>query len=164
MKDKYKNIQLVKTDYDDFKTMRFFIDQQQKAEAMLKEVEEFKSSFIQSKLVSYEDWFKVNIDPNVGDKELYWEFQRVHGRHWGPSPYQKNCVIHKGTIKFVSSQPEQYSVEISKNNKKITFCFGDEYTKPSKSGFGQSEIEYGMTKLTYDIDTNELVKYERPWK
>ena len=58
MPKKYKNIQLVKTDYDDFKTMRFFIDQEQKAEAMLKEVAEFKQSFIQSKLVSYNDWYK----------------------------------------------------------------------------------------------------------
>ena len=37
-KKEKQDIQLVKTDYDDFKDLSFFLAQQQKAEAMLKEV------------------------------------------------------------------------------------------------------------------------------
>lgn len=55
-----KDIQLVKTDYDDFKDLTFFIKQQQKAEAMLREVEDFKKSFILSKLISINDWIVEN--------------------------------------------------------------------------------------------------------
>ena len=43
MTQKEKNsISLVKTDYDDFKDLSFFLEQQRKAEAMLREVEDFK--------------------------------------------------------------------------------------------------------------------------
>ena len=58
-----QNIQLVKTDYDDFKDLSFFLAQQQKAEAMLKEVEEFKKSFVMSKMVS--------IDDCIAERPLY---------------------------------------------------------------------------------------------
>ena len=46
---------LVKTDYDNFRDMRFFVEQQRKAQAMLREVEEFTHSFLDSKLMSVED-------------------------------------------------------------------------------------------------------------
>ena len=163
MPKKYKNIQLVKTDYDDFKTMRFFIDQEQKAEAMLKEVAEFKQSFIQSKLVSYNDWYKENVNPDADHEEIFWKFQNVHGRQWGPSCRDKNCIIFNGDIKFVAQNTTDYSMKVIKN-KYIEFTFGDEYFKPGRGGFGQSQHECVMTILTYEIDTNELVKYERPWK
>lgn len=55
-KKEKQDIQLVKTDYDDFKDLSFFLAQQQKAEAMLREVEEFKKSFVMSKMVSIDDW------------------------------------------------------------------------------------------------------------
>ena len=46
---------LVKTDYDNFRDMRFFVEQQRKAQAMLREVEEFTHSFLDSKLMSVGD-------------------------------------------------------------------------------------------------------------
>jgi hypothetical protein len=55
-----KNISLVKTDYDDFKDLSFFLDQQAKAEAMLREVEEFKKSFVMSKMISMGEWVQKN--------------------------------------------------------------------------------------------------------
>jgi len=55
-----QNIQLVKTDYDNFKDLSFFLAQQQKAEAMLKEVEEFKKSFVMSKMLNATEFFKEN--------------------------------------------------------------------------------------------------------
>ena len=57
MKDKYKRMtqRLIKTDYDNFCDMRFFVEQQRKAQAMLREVEEFTHSFLDSKLMSVED-------------------------------------------------------------------------------------------------------------
>ena len=57
MKDKYKRMtqRLIKTDYDNFRDMRFFVEQQRKAQAMLREVEEFTHSFLDSKLMSVED-------------------------------------------------------------------------------------------------------------
>lgn len=50
----------MKTDYDDFKDLSFFLDQQTKAEAMLREVEEFKKSFVMSKMISVGDWVQKN--------------------------------------------------------------------------------------------------------
>ena len=49
---------LVRTDYDNFRDMRFFVEQQRKAQAMMREVEEFQRSFVQSKLISYNDYIK----------------------------------------------------------------------------------------------------------
>lgn len=46
---------LVKTDYDNFKDMRFFVEQQRKAQEMMREVDEFTHSFLDSKLMSVED-------------------------------------------------------------------------------------------------------------
>lgn len=46
---------LVKTDYDNFKDMRFFVEQQRKAQEMIREVDEFTHSFLDSKLMSVED-------------------------------------------------------------------------------------------------------------
>lgn len=61
MKKKEKDaIALVKTDYDNFKDLSFFIKQQEKAEQMLREVEEFKKSFVLSKMMSMSDWVKEN--------------------------------------------------------------------------------------------------------
>ena len=61
MTEKEKNsISLVKTDYDDFKDLSFFLEQQRKAEAMLREVEDFKKSFVMSKMVSMAEWVKEN--------------------------------------------------------------------------------------------------------
>jgi len=61
MTQKEKNsISLVKTDYDDFKDLSFFLEQQRKAEAMLREVEDFKKSFVMSKMVSMAEWVKEN--------------------------------------------------------------------------------------------------------
>ena len=58
MKD--KDIQLVKTDYDNFRDMRFFVEQQRKAQAMMREVEEFQRSFIMSKFISMKDYVLEN--------------------------------------------------------------------------------------------------------
>ena len=79
-----KDIQLVKTDYDDFKDLTFFIKQQQKAEAMLREVEEFKKSFVLSKLVSIDDWIVehplYNLELFKGVKFCYYELKGMSPR------------------------------------------------------------------------------------
>ena len=53
-----KSPSLVTTDYDNFKTLRFFINQQHKAEHMMREIENFHASFVQSKLVNFCDYVK----------------------------------------------------------------------------------------------------------
>lgn len=55
-----KITKLVKTDYDNFKNLSFFLEQQRMAEEMLKDVEEFKKSFVLSKMTSLLDFFKEN--------------------------------------------------------------------------------------------------------
>lgn len=55
---KYENIELIKTDYDNFKNLAFFINQYKKAQEMIKEVEDFYQSFLQSKLLSAEEVLK----------------------------------------------------------------------------------------------------------
>lgn len=57
---KKQNINLVKTDYDNFRDMAFFIKQQKKANEMLREVEEFKQSFLDSKMISYTEFIQKN--------------------------------------------------------------------------------------------------------
>lgn len=56
--NKYENIDLVKTDYDNFKNLAFFINQYKKAQEMIKEVEDFYQSFLQSKLLPTEEILK----------------------------------------------------------------------------------------------------------
>ena len=51
---------LVKTDYDNFKDMRFFVEQQRKAQEMMREVEDFQRSFIMSKFISMKDYVREN--------------------------------------------------------------------------------------------------------
>lgn len=63
-KEEYKDIDLVKTDYDNFKNLSFFINQYKKAQEMIKEVGEFYQSFLLSKLVPMKDLLrndKVNF-------------------------------------------------------------------------------------------------------
>ena len=55
-----KDIQLVKTDYDDFKDLTFFIKQQKKANEMLREVRDFQKSFILSKFISFREFVEQN--------------------------------------------------------------------------------------------------------
>lgn len=57
-----KSPSLVTTDYDNFKTLRFFINQQHKAEEMMREIENFHASFVQSKLVNFRDYVKEHPD------------------------------------------------------------------------------------------------------
>ena len=57
-----KSPSLVTTDYDNFKTLRFFINQQHKAEQMMREIENFHASFVQSKLVNFRDYVKEHPD------------------------------------------------------------------------------------------------------
>lgn len=59
---KKKSPSLVATDYDNFKTLRFFINQQHKAEEMMREIENFHASFVQSKLVNFRDYVKEHPD------------------------------------------------------------------------------------------------------
>lgn len=67
---KYESIDLVKTDYDNFKNLAFFINQYKKAQEMIKEVENFYQSFLQSKLLSAEEVLKdeftnfINLEKN----------------------------------------------------------------------------------------------------
>jgi len=52
--------QLIKTDYDNFRDMRFFVEQQRKAQEMMREVEDFQRSFIMSKFISMKDYVREN--------------------------------------------------------------------------------------------------------
>lgn len=55
MNKKKSDISLIKTDYDDFKNLSFFRTQYIKAQEMLREVNEFNQSFLDSKLLSVDE-------------------------------------------------------------------------------------------------------------
>ena len=61
-----KDMKLVKTDYDNFRDMTFFIKQQKKANEMLREVHDFQKSFILSKFISFREFVEQN--PTYGLK------------------------------------------------------------------------------------------------
>lgn len=77
---KYENIDLVKTDYDNFKNLAFFINQYKKAQEMIKEVEDFYQSFLQSKLLSAEEVLK---DEFVNFINL----EKIYEKEWRSSKY-----------------------------------------------------------------------------
>ena len=68
---KYENIDLVKTDYDNFKNLAFFINQYKKAQEMIKEVEDFYQSFLQSKLLSAEEVLKDEFVNFINLEKIY---------------------------------------------------------------------------------------------
>ena len=76
---------LIITNYDNFKNADFFIDQYYKAKDMLKEVNDFFMSFIQSKLLTSKDLVKINPNCFKGSTEYsddnYWTQQFI-GYNW----------------------------------------------------------------------------------
>lgn len=131
-KEKYKNIQLVKTDYDDFKTLRFFIDQQHKAEQMMQEIKNFHASFVQSKLVNFRDYIKEH--PLYGLKLfgkirfVYREYPAIHPAKPGgkviPGKRMMLLCVDPGNFRVLyrSKQPSFYRL---KSNARQYLCCDD---------------------------------------
>lgn len=74
-KKEYTDIKLVKTDYDNMRNLKFFINQHKKALEMIDEVNSFYNSFIKSKLITskklIKDEFiivKIEMNPELDIK------------------------------------------------------------------------------------------------
>lgn len=88
---KYENIDLVKTDYDNFKNLAFFINQYKKAQEMIREVEDFYQSFLQSKLLSAEEVLK---DEFVNFINL----EKIYEKEWRSSRYGTYSIYVDFTV------------------------------------------------------------------
>ena len=109
---KNNDIQLVKTDYDNFRDMTFFIKQQKKANEMLQEVHDFQKSFILSKFISFREFVEQN--PGYGLKLFdsprltYYEKSHTKDIHDYPGQSDSNDVISYGYLHIVPDLPVIY--------------------------------------------------------
>ena len=168
---------LVTTDYDNFKTLRFFINQQRKAEQMLKDIESFRRSFIDSKLVSFYDYVKEHpveaieqfkqmnakrglYEQDVDDMTVFCRrlsdsFDYCH--HYEDSK-QKSYVVYHDKLHYVSKFTGDYEINISKDENTIDFTFTD-------YDFFAGVNRTRWCTLTYKTDNNELINIKAEvWK
>jgi hypothetical protein len=107
-----KNIQLVKTDYDNFRDMTFFIKQQKKANEMLREVHDFQKSFILSKFISFREFVEQNPEYGLklfGSPRLtYYEKSHTKDIHDYPGQSDSKDVISYGYLHIVPDLPVIY--------------------------------------------------------
>ena len=104
---------LVKTDYDNFRDMTFFIKQQKKANEMLREVREFQKSFILSKFISFREFVEQN--PTYGLKLFsdsprltYYEQTRTNDEFDYPGQSDSENIISYGCLYFLPKLPVIY--------------------------------------------------------
>ena len=94
--NKTKNTKLVKTDYDNFRDMTFFIKQQKKANEMLREVHDFQKSFILSKFISFREFVEQN--PTFGmnlfaDIKFTYYIDESTGKDYGCIHVEPGCPV-----------------------------------------------------------------------
>lgn len=93
-KKEYTDINLVKTDYDNMRNLKFFINQHKKALEMIDEVNNFYKSFIKSKLVSYKKLIKDEFicieihQESSGDVKIGYANSKFYGDFTG---YDYSC-------------------------------------------------------------------------
>ena len=107
-----ENIQLVKTDYDNFKDMTFFIQQQKKANEMLREVHDFQKSFILSKFISFREFVEQNPEYGLklfGSPRLsYFEKTKTKDEFDYPGQSDSENIISYGCLHILSDLPVLY--------------------------------------------------------
>lgn len=108
-----KDMKLVKTDYDNFRDMTFFIKQQKKANEMLREVHDFQKSFILSKFISFREFVEQN--PTYGlklfdDKLRLTYYEQSHRYDCFDLPGQSDSknIINYGYLYVVPVLPVIY--------------------------------------------------------
>lgn len=126
-KKEYQDITLLKTDYDNFKNLKFFIEQHKKATKMLEEVDEFYDSFIKSKILTIKQLMKNNfpiinvVDDDGKTKFCYKMINRLNGLSldafgWNSEDYDTYQELEKSITKYIKkSNKEQIPIsEVSK--------------------------------------------------
>ena len=107
-----ENIQLVKTDYDNFKDMTFFIQQQKKANEMLREVHDFQKSFILSKFISFREFVEQNPEYGLklfGSPRLsYFEKTKTKDVFDYPGQSDSKYIISYGCLHILADLPVLY--------------------------------------------------------
>ena len=166
-KDK-NNISLVKTDYDNFRDLSFFLEQQRKAEAMLREVEDFKKSFVMSKMFNARDFFKENplhgitffepeyfvIEYDDNDKVESMYITMTTGNFMAPqgsssifqSLYHKNFDPHSSIYEKLPNTKKAFL------NKFYKYIFQQRYCVKNNNLMLQ---EYSREKGSYLVDFDE---------
>lgn len=126
-KKEYQDIKLVNTDYDNFKNLKFFIEQHKKATQMIEEVNAFYGSFIKSKILTIKQLMKNNfpiidvIDVGGKNKFCYKMENRPNGLcsddfDWNSKYYDDYQELEKDITKYIKkSNKEQIPIsEVSK--------------------------------------------------
>lgn len=114
----YQDIKLTKTDYDNFKNLKFFIEQHKKATQMIKEVDAFYGSFIKSKILTIKQLMKNNfpiidvIDVNGKNKFRYKMENRSNGLNsedfgWNSKDYDEYEKLEESITKYVKKSNKE---------------------------------------------------------
>lgn len=152
-----KDNRLVKTDYDNFRDMTFFIKQQKKANEMLREVAEFQQSFVQSKLISYNDYLKEN--PHYGLK--FFEHLRPEWILWRRNKGPIAGYVKANCLKGCNYRPYVQLTKEEEHTVNLFYLGTDNYKLKATTLI---EEPYVTSSLTGDYHPEDLSLYVFDWK
>ena len=152
---------LIKTDYDNFRDMRFFVEQQRKAQAMLREVEEFTHSFLDSKLMSVEDvmsdyhnWLMFSPGQRM-ERSFKAYIEALCNYYLFIKGYQKNNSLSDKSYNEVKEYISQHIDYSEKTFRYYIESFINEYNSDSIYGAIWTILEKERPVWHYD--------YRNPW-
>lgn len=172
MKDKYKRMtqRLIKTDYDNFRDMRFFVEQQRKAQAMLREVEEFTHSFLDSKLMSVEDvmsdyhnWLMFSPGQRM-ERSFKAYIEALCNYYLFIKGYQKNNSLSDKSYNEVKEYISQHIDYSEKTFRYYIESFINEYNSDSIYGAIWTILEKERPVWHYDYRNpwnNRIIRHEK---
>ena len=156
---------LVKTDYDNFRDMRFFLRQQKKAESMLREVEEFKQSFVISKMINMRDWvFEHPTEAiSIFSVPMLNVFYSEHLKVDGITAY-----INADAMYLNEFNPKHfaktYLKELSDKKKNIIWTFYENLKNIRFDVYKRQIVKCGPGEDVVSVDENDSTLIVRDWK
>lgn len=147
-----KSPSLVTTDYDNFKTLQFFIDQQHKAEQMIQEIKNFHASFVQSKLVNFRDFVRENPLYRL---KLFGKIRFVYRE------YSDNK-----RMMLISVDPGNFRILYRKEPRKYLLSKSRQYLESPDLSVEDEQILYRLYRAAFndpqwDFETNKFTMSER---
>lgn len=156
---------LIKTDYDNFRDMRFFLRQQKKAESMLCEVEEFKKSFVMSKMINMRDWVfehpteAISIFSVPMLNVYYSEHLKVDGI---------TAYINSNAVYLNEFNPKYfakiYLKELSEKKKNIIWAFYESLKNIQYDFYKKQIFRYTSIEDAMPVDESDSTLIVKDWK
>ena len=159
-----KSPSLVTTDYDNFKTLRFFINQQHKAEQMMQEIKNFHTSFVQSKLVNFRDFVREN--PLYGLK-LFGKIRFVYREYSVTNPGNPGWKTQPDKrMMLICVDPGNFRILYRKEPKKYLLSKSRQYLECPDLSIEDEQILHHFYQAAFndpqwDFETNKFTMCER---